>query len=86
MVEGFLHDAENLNFHQLFSFYNRNKSLGDWSVEGTPGPIPNPEVKLDSADGTWRETARESSSSPRGLCHTFRSLQKSLNASWAISV
>jgi len=33
-----------------------------------PGsPIPNPEVKLDSADDTWWETAWESRSSPRGL-------------------
>ena len=33
----------------------------------TPGPIPNPEVKLVSADGTWWETAWESRSLPRGF-------------------
>ena len=42
-----------------------NKSLGDLSGEGTPGPIPNPEVKLVSADGTWWATAWESRSLPR---------------------
>ena len=43
--------------------------LGDWSSGGTPGPIPNPEVKPASADGTWLVTARESRSLPRGfLC------------------
>jgi hypothetical protein len=34
---------------------------------GTPGPIPNPEVKHASADGTWRATSRESRSLPRGF-------------------
>jgi hypothetical protein len=33
---------------------------------GTPGPIPNPEVKPSSADGTARETVWESRS-PRNL-------------------
>ena len=32
---------------------------------GTPGNIPNPEVKHISADGTWLATARESRSLPR---------------------
>ena len=32
------------------------------SGEGTPGSIPNPEVKLSSADGTARETVWESRS------------------------
>ncbi len=40
-------------------------SLGDLCGGGTPGPIPNPEVKPASADGTWLVTARESRSSPR---------------------
>ena len=44
-----------------------NKSLGDLSDVGTPGPIPNPEVKHVSADGTWRATSRESRSLPRGF-------------------
>ena len=42
-------------------------SLGDLSGEGTPGPIPNPVVKLVSADGTWRATSWESRSLPRGF-------------------
>ena len=42
-------------------------SLGDWSDGGTPGNIPNPAVKLVSADGTWRATYRESRSLPKGL-------------------
>ncbi len=41
--------------------------FGDLSGEGTPGPIPNPEVKLVSADGTWWVTAWESRSLPKGL-------------------
>jgi hypothetical protein len=41
--------------------------FGDLSGEGTPGPIPNPEVKLVSADGTWWVTARESRSLPKRL-------------------
>ena len=44
-----------------------NKSLGDLCDVGTPGPIPNPEVKHVSADGTWRATSRESRSLPRGF-------------------
>ena len=39
-------------------------SSGDYSEEDTPVPIPNTEVKLFSADDTWRETARESRTSP----------------------
>ena len=37
---------------------------GDNDAEVTPVPIPNTEVKLCSADDTWREAARESRSSP----------------------
>lgn len=29
--------------------------VSDYGREGTPGPIPNPEVKLPSADGTAEE-------------------------------
>jgi hypothetical protein len=45
----------------------RRRSFGDWSVEGTPGPIPNPAVKLNSADGTWGATPWESRSLPKDL-------------------
>ena len=37
---------------------------GDDSEEDTPVPIPNTEVKLLSADDTWRETAWESRTLP----------------------
>ena len=53
---------------ELYSGHNLvETSLGDWSGGGTPGPIPNPEVKPASADGTWLETAWESRSLPRGF-------------------
>src|SRR3972149_5255717 len=42
-----------------------DKSLGDSSSEGTPGPIPNPAVKLACADGTWGAAPWESRSLPR---------------------
>ena len=41
------------------------ESLGDWSDGGTPGHIPNPEVKTVSADGTWGAAPWESRSLPR---------------------
>ena len=37
---------------------------GDDDAEVTPVPIPNTEVKLRSADDTWREAARESRKLP----------------------
>ena len=37
---------------------------GDDGEEVPPVPIPNTEVKLFSADGTWGETPWESRSSP----------------------
>jgi hypothetical protein len=51
----------------LFGPIFGNSSLGDLSGGGTPGPIPNPEVKPVSADGTWRAASWESRSSPRGF-------------------
>jgi hypothetical protein len=53
-------------------------SLGDLSDGGTPGNIPNPEVKPVSADGTWRVASWESRSLPRGfslqaLCRVVQS-------------
>jgi hypothetical protein len=41
---------------------------GGYSEGETPGPIPNPEVKLFSADGTAREASRESRTPPE---HTY---------------
>ena len=40
------------------------RECGDNSEEDTPVPIPNTEVKLFSADDTWRGTARESKTLP----------------------
>ena len=37
---------------------------GDNSEEDTPVPIPNTEVKLSSAEDTWREAAWEIRKSP----------------------
>ena len=37
-----------------------SKICGYYSKEDTPVPIPNTEVKLFSADGTWWATAWES--------------------------
>jgi hypothetical protein len=41
--------------------------FGGHSGGETPGPIPNPEVKPSSADGTAREAGWESRSPPRLL-------------------
>ena len=41
-----------------------SKKSGDDGEKDPPVPIPNTEVKLFSADGTWRETARESRTLP----------------------
>ena len=48
------------------SVYARTGSSGDWSDEVTPGPIPNPVVKLASADGSTWATACKSRSLPEG--------------------
>ena len=42
----------------------RLRQSGDDGEEDPPFPIPNTEVKLFSADGTWWETARESRTLP----------------------
>ncbi len=38
--------------------------VGVIDVEGPPVPIPNTAVKLNSAEDTWLETARENRSTP----------------------
>ena len=50
----------------LFSFEcaDTQKICGDYSGEDTPVPIPNTEVKLLSADDTWRATSWESKTLP----------------------
>ena len=45
---------------------------GYYSKEDTPVPIPNTEVKLFSADGTWWATAWESKTQPRNLFFMFK--------------
>src|SRR5438552_6637167 len=45
----------------------RKPRFGGYSGGETPGPIPNPEVKPSSADGTALETGWESRSPPRHL-------------------
>ena len=47
--------VESLKVHQIVS---------DINVEGPPVPIPNTAVKLNSAENTWLETARENRSTP----------------------
>lgn len=48
--------------------YTRQIRLfGDLSDEDIPGSIPNPAVKLVSADGTWGVAPWESKSSPISL-------------------
>ncbi len=79
MVEGFipwcgeLGTFQNYIIRMLFSHNLVKMSLGDLSDVGTPGPIPNPEVKHISADGTWRATSWESRSLPRGFSFKLNS-------------
>ena len=50
----------------------KKKRSGDNSTEVTPVPIPNTEVKLCSADDTWRATAWESRTLPVCITSTKR--------------
>ena len=77
MAEGLTLDVENSKLFKSAKAIHigkltmrEDKSLGDWSDGGTPGPIPNPEVKTVSADGTWGATPWESRSSPRDFSCT----------------
>ncbi len=58
-------DKAFMNYKCYSAKEHRNMSLGDFSGEGTPGNISNPEVKLVSADGTWGAAPWESRSLPR---------------------
>ena len=51
------------SFAQGFKLKKLKISSGN-GEEGTPVPIPNTEVKLFSADGTWGVGPRESKSPP----------------------
>ncbi len=44
-----------------------NTQLGKNSCGGTPGPIPNPEVKPVNAESTWREASREDRNLPSSM-------------------
>ena len=43
---------------------NRIEIVGVYNIEVPPVPIPNTVVKLNCAEDTWREAARENRSSP----------------------
>ena len=49
----------------------KEEICGDYSGEDTPVPIPNTEVKLLSADDTWRATSWESKTLPLFLFLCF---------------
>ena len=54
-----------LTLDSLIQFWRYDKKeVGVNSGEGTPVPIPNTEVKLMSAEDTWREAARENRAMP----------------------
>ena len=57
------------------------KIVGVDCGEGPPVPIPNTEVKLCSADGTWWEAARESRSLPELMQRCIAPLHIFLNSS-----
>ena len=61
--------------NRSFGFYALDlldkESYGDLSDEDTPGPIPNPAVKLVSADGSMWATACKSRSLPRDSFFVF---------------
>ena len=43
------------------------EAVGADGIEGPPVPIPNTEVKLDYAENTWLETAREIRAVPTSI-------------------
>ena len=53
--------------------------VGVTNVEGPPVPIPNTEVKLNSAENTWMEASWEDRSTPTSfLLITYSSLAQSV--------
>ena len=65
------HTTDTVSKIYLFRFKGRNQNTnksGDNSREDTPVPISNTEVKLLSADDTWREAAWESRTLPVFYC------------------
>ena len=52
----------------MISYRAEYEKSGDNSKEATPVPIPNTEVKLFSAEDTWRAASRQNRTSPVFLC------------------
>ena len=50
----------------------KRKISGGYGEEVPPVPIPNTEVKLFSAESTWRGTAREDRTLPDSTCTASR--------------
>ena len=56
--------------YQTMCYYNivvesdNNLTVGVDDVEGPPVPMPNTEVKLDSAENTWMVTSRKDRKMP----------------------
>ena len=48
----------------IYCYLEGSKKYGDDGMRDTPVPIPNTEVKPHNADGTRRETSRETRKSP----------------------
>ena len=58
----------------VYRFYDkrrRRRRFGGDSEKDTPVPIPNTEVKLLSAENTWRATAREHRTLPEQRAYGF---------------
>ena len=68
MSKEWIRELEKVVEEILFSFEGvtskREEESGGEGIEEPPVPIPNTEVKLNSVDGTWRATSRESRTLP----------------------
>ena len=58
------HTDNRIQSHQTTAAHCPRSRLGGHSDRETPGPIPNPEAKPDSADGTAPARVRESRTPP----------------------
>lgn len=74
LLSGYSRIEANAFFCSVFlTIYRQSKtdSSGDWSGGEIPGPMPNPEVKPTSADGTGGTRRWESRSLPGGNLFLF---------------
>lgn len=55
---------EGIDHHSVLKARGEREGSGDDGGEDTPVPMPNTEVKLPSAEDTWRGTAREKRTPP----------------------